>query len=177
MEQAVEFEPTDSVVFMLNTIANNIAQRNANYLTTLQNVSIGISGFTNRLVNPFSQACFNLFMLFKTFTFESFVFSSSEFLATKAPRQKRSRIEEIMPQAFVMFYVIVRLTWIFSHSGSLVTMSWRSPRNNRKYQLFARFYNEKTLTVPLTNVSKLVRREDHLLNKPPNSMCYESRFQ
>ena len=63
-------EPTDSVVFMLNTIANNIAQRNANYLTTFQNVSISISGFTNRLVNPFSQACFNLFMLFKTFTFD-----------------------------------------------------------------------------------------------------------
>ena len=68
MEQAVEFEPTDSVVFMLNTIANNIAQRNANYLTTLQklNVSISISGFTNKKVNPFSQACFNLFMLFKS---------------------------------------------------------------------------------------------------------------
>ena len=107
MEQAVEFEPTDSVVFMLNTIANNIAQRNANYLTTLQNVSIGISGFTNRLVNPFSQACFNLFMLFKTFTFDSFDrFSSSEFLATKARRQKRSRIEEIMAQAFVMYFRI-----------------------------------------------------------------------
>ena len=26
------------------------------------------------------------------------------------------------------------------------------------------FYNEKTLTVPLRNVSKLVRREDHLLS-------------
>ena len=106
MEQAVEFEPTDSVVFMLNTIANNIAQRNANYLTTLQklNVSISISGFTNRLVNPFSQACFNLFMLFKTFTFDSFDrFSSSEFLATKAHRQMRSKIKEMMPQAFVMF--------------------------------------------------------------------------
>ena len=139
MEQAVEFEPTDSVVFMLNTIANNIAQRNANYLTTLQklNVSISISGFTNRLVNPFSQACFNLFMLFKTFTFDSFHrFSSSEFLATTARRQKRSRIEEMMPQAFVMFHVIIRITWIFSHSGSLVTMSWRPPSDNRKYQLF-----------------------------------------
>ena len=32
------------------------------------------------------------------------------------------------------------------------------------------FYEEKTLTVPLRNVSKLVRREDHSLNKPPNSM-------
>ena len=32
------------------------------------------------------------------------------------------------------------------------------------------FYNEETLTVPLRNVSKLVRKEDHLLNKPPNSM-------
>ena len=31
------------------------------------------------------------------------------------------------------------------------------------------FYNEKTLTVPLRNVSKLVHREDHLLNKPSNS--------
>ena len=39
------------------------------------------------------------------------------------------------------------------------------------------FYNEKTLTVPLRNVSKLVRREDHLLNKTPNSMLLESRFQ
>ena len=139
MEQAVEFEPTDSVVFMLNTIANNIAQRNANYLTTLQklNVSISISGFTNRLVNPFSQACFNLFMLFKTFTFDSFDrFSSSEFLATKAPRHMRSKIKEMMPQAFVMFRVIVRITQIFLLSGSLVMMSWRPPRNNRKYQLF-----------------------------------------
>ena len=124
MEQAVEFEPTDSVVFMLNTIANNIAQRNANYLTTLQNVSIGISGFTNRLVNPFSQACFNLFMLFKTFTFDSFDrFSSSEFLATKARRQMRSKIKELMLQAFVMFRVIVRITRIFLLSGSLVMMS------------------------------------------------------
>ena len=32
------------------------------------------------------------------------------------------------------------------------------------------FYNKKTLTVPLRNVSKLVRREDHVLNNPPNSM-------
>ena len=32
------------------------------------------------------------------------------------------------------------------------------------------FYNEKTLTVPLRNVSKLVRKEDRLLNKTPNSM-------
>ena len=32
------------------------------------------------------------------------------------------------------------------------------------------FSNEKTLTVPLRNVSKLVRKEDHLLNKPSNSM-------
>ena len=38
------------------------------------------------------------------------------------------------------------------------------------------FYNEKTLTVPLRNVSKLVRREDHLLNKPPNSMLLESKI-
>ena len=91
-----------------------------------------------------------------------------------SPDQKRSRIEEIMPQAFVMFYVIVRITWI--HSGSLVTMSWRPPRKKRKYQLFARFYNKKTLTVPLRNVSKLVRREDHLLNKPPNSMLLESKI-
>ena len=85
MEQAVEFEPTDSVVFMLNTIANNIAQRNANYLTTLQklNVFISISGFTNRLVNPFSQACFNLFILFKTFTFDSLVFPLRNFWRQK----------------------------------------------------------------------------------------------
>ena len=32
------------------------------------------------------------------------------------------------------------------------------------------FYNAKTLTVPLRNVSKLVRKEDHLLDNPPNSM-------
>ena len=139
MEQAVEFEPTDSVVFMLNTIANNIAQRNANYLTTLQNVSISISGFTNRLVNPFSQACFNLFMLFKTFTFDSFVFPLRNFWR-RAWRQKHvARSEaESNPQAFIMFHVIVRITWIFSHSGSLVTMSWCPPNNNRKCQLFMR---------------------------------------
>ena len=35
------------------------------------------------------------------------------------------------------------------------------------------FYNAKTLNVPLRNVSKLVRREDHLLNKPPNSTLWE----
>ena len=29
---------------------------------------------------------------------------------------------------------------------------------------------QKTLTVPLRNESKVVRGEDHLLNKPPNSM-------
>ena len=34
-------------------------------------------------------------------------------------------------------------------------------------------YNEKTLTVPLRNVSELVGREDHLLNKPPNPMLLE----
>ena len=76
-------EPTDSVVFILNTIANNIAQRNANYLTTFQNVSISISDFTNRLVNPFSQACFNLFILFKTFTFDSLVFPLRNFWRQK----------------------------------------------------------------------------------------------
>ena len=124
MEQAVEFEPTDSVVFMLNTTGNNIAQRNANYLTTLQNVSISILGFTIRPVNPFSQACFNRFMLLKTFTFNSFDrFSSSQFLATKARRQMRSKIKEMMPQAFVMFRVIVRITRIFLLSRSLVMMS------------------------------------------------------
>ena len=83
MEEAVEFEPTDSVVFMLNTIANNIAQRNANYPTTPQNVSISISSFTNRPVNPFSQAFFNLFMIFKTFTFDSFVFPLRSFWRQK----------------------------------------------------------------------------------------------
>ena len=35
------------------------------------------------------------------------------------------------------------------------------------------FDNEKTLTVPLRNVSKLLCREDHLLNKPPDSMLLE----
>ena len=39
------------------------------------------------------------------------------------------------------------------------------------------FYNEKTLTVTLRNVSKLVGREDYLLNKPPNSILSEKRFQ
>ena len=85
MEQAVEFEPMDSVVYMLNTIANNIAQKNANYLTTPQNVSMFRASPTGP-VNLFSQACFNLFMPFKIFT----------------RRQKRSRIEQMMPQAFVM---------------------------------------------------------------------------
>ena len=35
------------------------------------------------------------------------------------------------------------------------------------------FYKEKTLTLPLTNVSRLVRREENLLNKPPNSTLSE----
>ena len=74
MEQAVALEPADSAVLMLNTIANNVAQRNVNHLTKFQNVSISISGFTNKPVNPFSQACFNLFIVFKTFTLDSFVF-------------------------------------------------------------------------------------------------------
>ena len=168
MEQAVEFEPTDSAVFILNTIANNIAQRNANYLTTLQklNVFISISGFTNRLVNPLSQACFNFLCSLKPShsTPSFFLFGIFGDKSTSEAKQNRRNNG-------------ASLRHVFSHSGSLVTMSWRSPRNNRKYQLFARFYNEKTLTVPLTNVSKLVRREDHLLNKPPNSMCSESRFQ
>ena len=167
MEQAVEFEPTDSVVFMLNTIANNIAQRNANYLTTLQNVSIGISGFTNRLVNPFSQACLIILCSLKpshsTPSFFLFGIFGDKSTSPEAKQNRRNNGAS--------------LRHVFSHSGSLVTMSWRSPRNNRKYQLFARFYNKKTLTVPLRNVSKLVRSKDRLLNKPPNSMCSESRFQ
>ena len=36
------------------------------------------------------------------------------------------------------------------------------------------FYNEKTLTVPPRNVSKLVRREDHLLNKP-SILCFRNQ--
>ena len=35
------------------------------------------------------------------------------------------------------------------------------------------FYNVKTLTLPLRNVSRLVRREENLLNKPPNSTLSE----
>ena len=110
MEQAVEFEPMDSIVFMLNTIAKNIAQRNANYLTMLQNVSMFRASPTGP-VNPFSQACFNLFMLFKTFTFDSFVFPLRNFWR-RAWRQKHvARSEaESNPQAFIMFHVIVRIT-------------------------------------------------------------------
>ena len=55
------------------------------------------------------------------------------------------------------------LRHVFSHSGSLVTMSWRSPRNNRKYQLFARFYNEKTLTVPLTKIPKNIQKWESVI--------------
>ena len=93
MEQAVEFEPTDSVVFMLNTIANNIAQRNANYLTTLQNVSISISGFTNRPVNPFSQACFNLLCSLKpSHSTPSIVFPLRNFCdKSTSPEAKQNR--------------------------------------------------------------------------------------
>ena len=97
-----------------------------------------VSGFTNRAGQSFSQACFNLFMPFKTFTFDSFVFPLRNFWR-RAWRQKHvARSEaESNPQAFIMFHVIVRITWIFSHSGSLVTMSWCPPNNNRKCQLFA----------------------------------------
>ena len=110
MEQAVEFEPMDSIVFMLNTIANNIAQRNTNYITMLQNVSMFRASPTEP-VNPFSQACFNLFMPFKTFTFDSFVFPLRNFWR-RAWRQKHvARSEaESNPQAFIMFHVIVRIT-------------------------------------------------------------------
>ena len=31
------------------------------------------------------------------------------------------------------------------------------------------FYNKKTLTLPIRNVSRLVHREENLFNKPPNS--------
>ena len=35
------------------------------------------------------------------------------------------------------------------------------------------FYNKKTLTLPLRNVSRLVHREENLLIKPPNSTLSE----
>ena len=166
MEQ-FEFEPTDSAVFMLNTIANNIVQRNAHYLTTLQNVSISILGFTNKMSILFLKLVLVILCSLKpshlTPSFFLFGIFGDKSTSPEAKQNRRNNGAS--------------LRHVFSHSGSLVTMSWRSPRNNRKYQLFARFYNEKTLTVPLKNVSKLVRREDHLQNKPPNSMCSESRFQ
>ena len=87
MEQAVEFEPMDSIVFMLNTIANNIAQRNANYLTMLQTVSMFRASPTGP-VNPFSQA---LCLLKPSHSTPSFLLFGC--LATKARHQKRSRIE------------------------------------------------------------------------------------
>ena len=101
MGQAVTFEPTDSAVFMLNTIANNIAQRNA----TLQNVSISVSGFTNRPISPFSQACFNPFILFKTFTFDSFVFPSRNFWRQKhVARVKQNRSNDAASLCHVSSY-------------------------------------------------------------------------
>ena len=35
------------------------------------------------------------------------------------------------------------------------------------------FYNEKTLTLPLRNVGRLLHREENYLNKPPNSTLSE----
>lgn len=93
------------LVFMLNTIANNIAQRNANYLTTLQNVSISISGFTNRLVNPFSQACFNLFMLLKpSHSTPSFFLFGSFGDKSTSPEAKQNRRNNAASLRHVLCY-------------------------------------------------------------------------
>ena len=93
-----------------------------------------VSGFTNRV----GQSFFSSFMPFKTFTFDSFVFPLRNVWRCAWRQKQVTRSEaESNPQAFIMFHVIVRITWIFSHSGSLVTMSWCPPYNNRKCQLFA----------------------------------------
>ena len=94
MEQAVEFEPKDSVVFMLNTIANNIAQRNANYLTMLQNVSMFRASPTGS-VNPFSQALCLLKPSHSTPSFFLFgMFGDVLGDKSKSPEAKQNRIHK-----------------------------------------------------------------------------------
>ena len=67
----------------------------------------------------------------------------------------------------------VMLQFSFGRSDSATFLSVSNMNRQKSLATDYGFYNEKTLTVPLRNVSKLVRKEDHLLNKPPNSMLSE----
>ena len=64
----------------------------------------------------------------------------------------------------------VTLQFSFGRSDSAMFLSVRNMNRQKSLATDYGFYNEKTLTVSLRNVSRLVRREDYLLNKPPNSM-------
>ena len=67
----------------------------------------------------------------------------------------------------------VTLQFSFGRSDSTTFLSVSNMNRQKSLATDYGFYNEKTLTVPLRNVSKLVRKEDHLLNKPPHSMLSE----
>ena len=71
----------------------------------------------------------------------------------------------------------VTLQFSFGRSDSTTFLSVSNTNRQKSLATDYGFYNEKTLTVPLRNVSKLVCREDYLLNKSPNSMFLEKRLQ
>ena len=67
----------------------------------------------------------------------------------------------------------VTLQFSFGRSDSATFLSVSNMNRQKSLATDYGFYNERTLTVPLRNASKLVRREDYILNKPPNSMLSE----
>ena len=71
----------------------------------------------------------------------------------------------------------VTLQFSFGQSDSTTFLSVSNTNRQKSLATDYGFYNKKTLTVPLRNVSKLVGREDYLLNKSPNSMLSEKRLQ
>ena len=70
----------------------------------------------------------------------------------------------------------VTLQFSFGRSESATFLSVTNMNRQKSLATGYGFYNEKTLTVPLKNVSKLVGREDYLLNKPANSMLLSINF-
>ena len=70
----------------------------------------------------------------------------------------------------------VTLQFSFGRSDSTTFLSVSNMNRQKNLATDYGFYNEKALNVPLRNVSKLVDREDYLLNKPPNSLLSSINF-
>ena len=70
----------------------------------------------------------------------------------------------------------VTLQFSFGRSDSTTFLSVSNMNRQKSLPTDYGFYKEKVLTVPLRNVSKLVGREDYLLNNPPNSLLSSINF-